>query len=133
MASIDFGGVGTSGTPVSGQGKIKTPENSSVTGKLKVKGGEGVAVEGSIAENSSSESSSPLIYDNNRKSRYDSIVKKLDESGQKPTPLDVEKLRSKQKEQSSKVEEDKSVKANRKHFLKTMFSMKPEDVKKKSS
>lgn len=74
---------------------------------------------------------SNLIFDAKRKSKYDQIAKQLKQENPTPSPLDFETLKRKQRDQAGKIVEKQSIKADRKHFLKTFFSMSPSDVKKK--
>ncbi len=82
---------------------------------------------------SESNETSNLIHDEARKKKYDEWTKKLQKEGPPPEPIDIQALRDKQAEQAKKIHEEPSIKANRKHFLKTLFGMSPEDVKKKPS
>ena len=74
-----------------------------------------------------------LIHDQDRKSKYDAIVANLEKADDRPLAIDGQKLRQLQAAQSEEVSEGTEVKQNRKHFLKTLFGIKPEDVQKKSS
>ncbi len=72
-----------------------------------------------------------LLHDPKRKRKYDEITARLKAEGDQPTPMDVQKLREKQRAQAQEVSEDETIKNNRKHFLKTLFSISPESVVKK--
>lgn len=73
---------------------------------------------------------SPLIFDENRKSKYDEICANLEKPKNQGQVLNAKALREAQKTQQSEIKEAPDVKANRKHFLKTMFTMAP-IIKKK--
>ena len=71
-----------------------------------------------------------LIIDYNRRKKYQEICDKLSkEKLEDPPEFDGAKLRQLQKEQSNNVSENAEVKGNRKHFLKTLFSMEPKKAK----
>ncbi len=72
-----------------------------------------------------------LINDPFRKRKYDEITQKLKTENKQPIPIDVQKLRERQRAQAEEIQEDSTIKSNRKHFLKTLFSMDPKQVKKK--
>ena len=80
-----------------------------------------------------SKSSSSLIHDEKRKNKYAEWTKRAEKENAEfvKKTVDVEKLRASQKKQSEEIQEEPEVKENRKHFLKTMFSMNPADVQKK--
>lgn len=74
-----------------------------------------------------------LLYDEARKKKYDEwAAKSKAENPNPPEAVDIQKLRELQSKQSEEIEEPVSVKENRKHFLKTLFSMDPNKVKKGS-
>lgn len=70
-----------------------------------------------------SEIPSELVNDSARKDKYAAIVKDLEASGERPEPIDAKKLRQLQKDQAAELQEDGTVRKNRKHFLKTLFTM----------
>ena len=59
------------------------------------------------------------------KSKYDKICQDLNKKNEPKTQLDVKKLRQLQRAQAQESPEQPDVKENRKHFLKTLFSMDP--------
>lgn len=77
---------------------------------------------------------SSLIHDEKRKSKYAEIEARLKKENDpnRPKAVDVQKLRDSQRKQSEEVAESPTVKQNRKHFLKTLFSVSPADVNKKN-
>ncbi|MCJ8276416.1 MAG: response regulator [Bdellovibrionales bacterium] len=105
---------------VFGLGGVKINTNTDGS-KVITKGG-GVSVNKS--------ESGVLIIDYKRKEKYQQIVDQLKTENQTlPQEFDSKKLRDLQKEQSKNVSEDEDVKKNRKHFLKTLFTMDPKDSK----
>lgn len=78
----------------------------------------------------SKDDSGVLIIDYTRREKYKEICKNLSKEKREIPEFDATKLRELQKKQSKSVSEDADVKANRKHFLKTLFTMDP---KKKAS
>ncbi|MEM7647207.1 MAG: response regulator [Pseudomonadota bacterium] len=132
---------------VSSSEKSQDFGSTQVIGKKRKKGEETidyVAIEGKEIEGeaykkpdvgvkSRSHASSPLIYDESRKKKYDELTKKLKaENPPSDKIVDIQKLRELQNTQSQEITEDKSVKENRKHFLKTLFTMDTNSVKKDS-
>ncbi len=73
-----------------------------------------------------------LISDPTRKKKYDQICKDLSKNPNQPKAIDGQELRELQSQQSREVQESQSIKNDRKQFIKTLFSMKPSDVKKKA-
>lgn len=73
--------------------------------------------------------SSVLVSDPERKKKYDQICAGFEKVDKVARNIDAKKLRSLQKKQSEEIKEDVSVKENRKHFIKTLFSMKPLGLK----
>ncbi len=108
---------------VSVQGQASVPGQGSASN-------ERVEPEAARATNQNQETST-LLHDPKRKRKYDEITAKLKAKGDQPTPMDVQKLREKQRAQAQEVSEDETIKKNRKHFLKTLFSISPESVNKK--
>ncbi len=78
------------------------------------------------------ENQSTLIYDSNRSEKYKNYLKNVKKPEDSPDTLDGHRVRKLQKQQSEQIHENDDVKKNRKHFLKTLFSTNPEDVKKNS-
>lgn len=60
-----------------------------------------------------------------RKKKYDAICAELKKNSKPHKAIDGQKLREKQAMQSREVKEDVGVRENRKHFIKTLFSMVP--------
>lgn len=75
--------------------------------------------------------SSSLIYDEERKKRYKEWTDRMNASGEKPNAIDVQELRKRQMEQAQQIKENPKIKNNRKHFLKTLFSIDPKSTTKK--
>lgn len=90
--------------------------------------GSKIISKGGVSVNKSAGSGSVLIIDSQRKQKYQAIVDKLNSESKGPPPqFNSKKLRDLQKEQTKNVSEDEEVKKNRKHFLKTLFTMDPQD------
>ncbi len=81
-----------------------------------------------VADQASSDS---LINDPVRQKKYQELAEKFKKANGEPKPIDIQKLREKQKAQAQEISEDPKVKLDRKHFLKTLFSISPKSVIKK--
>ena len=66
-----------------------------------------------------------LIIDNERKQKYQEICNNLNKEQKEVPQFNGARLRELQREQTENVSEDPDVKGNRKHFLKTLFTMEP--------
>lgn len=82
-------------------------------------GGSDLDEEGESAKNHS------LIHDPSRKEKYDKICQDSNQIGRERTQLNTQELRQRQKLQMAELKEDKAVEKERKHFIKTLFSMDP--------
>ena len=67
-----------------------------------------------------------LVIDYERKKKYQEICNQLNKEKKEPPQFDSNRLRELQKMQSNSVKEEPEVKENRKHFLKTLFTMEPQ-------
>jgi CheY-like chemotaxis protein len=83
------------------------------------------------AKKTSTDTQQDLIHDEERKKKYAEWTERMKKESDPPLPIDIQKLRQLQSQQSKEIEETPTVKENRKHFLKTLFSISPESVTKK--
>ncbi len=66
-----------------------------------------------------------LIHDPGRKEKYDKIYQAQKLARVEHKQLNTQELRQRQKLQMAELKEDKAVEKERKHFIKTLFSMDP--------
>lgn len=75
-----------------------------------------------------------LLFDSKRKSRYDDICAKMEPIDRKKQNLDVKEMKRLQENQLSELsKEDLKAKKERKHFVMTLFSTDPSEIKKDES
>jgi len=66
-----------------------------------------------------------IIHDPGRKEKYNEICRSLGKTGKGHKQLNTQELRQRQKQQMAELKEDDVVEKQRKHFIKTLFSMEP--------
>jgi AmiR/NasT family two-component response regulator len=72
----------------------------------------------------------PLITDPLRNKKYNDICSTFEKVDKFKRNVDIKKLKELQSMQSKKIVENKQIKEDRKHFIKTLFCLKPFNVKK---